>query len=90
MKAIVLTKFGEPEVLTEREVNKPIPRENEVLVKVYATSVNPADVAVRKGFFGSRTKLPTILGYDVSAVIETVGKNVEDFQVGMRSITSSI
>jgi NADPH2:quinone reductase len=82
MKAIVLTKFGEPEVLTEGEVNKPIPRENEVLVKVYATSVNPVDVAVRKGFFGSRTELPAILGYDVSGVIEAIGANVKDFQVG--------
>ncbi|XGV97592.1 MAG: zinc-binding dehydrogenase [Leptolyngbya sp. BL-A-14] len=78
----MLTKFGEPEVLTESEVNKPIPRENEVLVKVYATSVNPVDVAVRKGFFGSRTTLPTILGYDVSGVIEAIGENVKDFQVG--------
>jgi NADPH:quinone reductase-like Zn-dependent oxidoreductase len=49
---------------------------------VYATSVNPVDVAVRKGFFSSRTKLPTILGYDVSGVIEAIGENVKDFQVG--------
>jgi NADPH:quinone reductase-like Zn-dependent oxidoreductase len=47
MKAMMLTNFGEPEVLTEREVNKPTPRENEVLVKVYATSVNPVDIAVK-------------------------------------------
>jgi NADPH:quinone reductase-like Zn-dependent oxidoreductase len=82
MKAMVLTNFGEPEVLTEREVNKPTPRENEVLVKVYATSVNPADIAVREGFFGSRIKLPAILGYDVSGVIEAIGEGVKDFQVG--------
>ena len=81
MKAMVLTNFGEPEVLTEREVNKPTPHENEVLDKVYATSVNPVDIAVREGFFGS-IKLPAILGYDVAGVIEAIGEGVKDFQVG--------
>ncbi|WP_341528855.1 zinc-dependent alcohol dehydrogenase family protein [Nostoc sp. UHCC 0302] len=82
MKAIVITSFGDPEVFAQREVDKPTPNDNEVLVKVYATSVNPADCGVRQGFFGARIKLPAILGYDVSGVIEAIGKNVTDFQVG--------
>ncbi|TVP60167.1 MAG: NADPH:quinone oxidoreductase [Nodularia sp. (in: Bacteria)] len=82
MKAIVITNFGSPEVLAEQDVNQPTPNKNQVLVKVYATSVNPADCGVRQGFFGPRVKLPTILGYDVSGVVEAVGENVRGFQVG--------
>ncbi|MBW4592902.1 MAG: zinc-dependent alcohol dehydrogenase family protein [Brasilonema angustatum HA4187-MV1] len=82
MKAMVITGFGSPEVFAQREVDKPIPGKNEVLVKVYATSVNPADCGVRQGLFGSRIKLPAILGYDVSGVVEAIGENVRDFQVG--------
>ena len=82
MKAMVITNFGDPEVFAEREVDKPKPSKNEVLVKVYATSVNPADCGMRQGFFGPKVKLPAILGFDVSGVVETVGENVRDFQVG--------
>ncbi|WP_414544590.1 zinc-dependent alcohol dehydrogenase family protein [Nostoc sp. CCY0012] len=82
MKAIVITNFGSPEVFAQRDVNKPIPKQNQVLVKVYATSLNPADCGMRQGFFGPRVKLPAILGYDVSGVVEAIGENVQDFQVG--------
>ncbi|MEH2068979.1 MAG: zinc-dependent alcohol dehydrogenase family protein [Nostoc sp.] len=82
MKAIAIANFGSPEVFVETEVNKPTPRNNEVLVKVYATSVNPADCGMRQGSFGPRVKLPAILGFDVSGVVEAVGENVKDFQVG--------
>ncbi|MDF5708194.1 MAG: zinc-dependent alcohol dehydrogenase family protein [Nostoc sp. S4] len=82
MKAMVITNFGSPEVFAETEVNKPTPRNNEVLVKVYATSVNPADCGMRQGSFGPRVKLPAILGFDVSGVVEAVGESVRDFQVG--------
>lgn len=82
MKAMVITGFGSPEVFAQREVDKPIPGKNEILVKVYATSVNPADCGVRQGLFGPRIKLPAILGYDVSGVVEAIGENVRDFQVG--------
>ncbi|MFB2981785.1 zinc-dependent alcohol dehydrogenase family protein [Microseira sp. BLCC-F43] len=82
MKAMVITAFGGPEVFAEREVDKPIPAKNEILVKVYATSINPADCGVRQGIFGPRVKLPAILGYDVSGVIEAIGESVKDFKVG--------
>ncbi|NMG10965.1 zinc-dependent alcohol dehydrogenase family protein [Brasilonema sp. UFV-L1] len=82
MKAMVITGFGGPEVFAQTEVDKPTPGKNEILVKVYATSVNPADCGVRQGFFGPRIKLPAILGYDVSGVVEAIGENVRDFQVG--------
>ncbi|WP_138504712.1 zinc-dependent alcohol dehydrogenase family protein [Nostoc sp. PA-18-2419] len=82
MKAMAIANFGSPEVFVETEVNKLTPRNNEVLVKVYATSVNPADCGMRQGSFGPRVKLPAILGFDVSGVVEAVGENVKDFQVG--------
>ncbi|MBN3887225.1 MAG: hypothetical protein HWQ44_30995 [Nostoc sp. JL34] len=46
---MAITNFGSPEVFVETEVDKPTPRNNEVLMKVYATSVNPADCGVRQG-----------------------------------------
>jgi NADPH:quinone reductase-like Zn-dependent oxidoreductase len=82
MKAMVIESFGGPEVFAEREVEKPRPGKNEILVKVYATSVNPADCGMRQGLFGPQVKLPAILGYDVSGVVEAKGENVRDFQVG--------
>jgi len=82
MKVMAIANFGGPETFVEREVNKPTPTDNEVLTKVYATSVNPADCGMRQGFFGPRVQLPAILGFDVSGVVEAVGKNVRDFQVG--------
>lgn len=84
MKAMVITDFGSPEVFAESELDKPTPGKNQTRVKVHATSVNPADCGVRRGFglFRNQIKLPAILGYDVSGVIEAVGENVRDFQVG--------
>lgn len=84
MKAMVITDFGSPEVFEERELDKPTPGKNQVRVQVHATSVNPADCGVRRGFgmFRNQIKLPAILGYDVSGVIEEVGENVHDFRVG--------
>lgn len=82
MKAMVITGFGGTEVFASGDVEKPTPGRNEVLVKVYATSVNPADCGVRQGMFGRRIELPAILGYDVSGAIAAVGEDVKDFQVG--------
>jgi NADPH:quinone reductase len=82
MKAMVITQFGEPNVFEERDLDQPTPGYNEVLVKVCATSVNPADCGVRQGVFGSRIQLPAILGYDVSGVVEAIGPHVQDFRVG--------
>ncbi|MEO6137016.1 MAG: hypothetical protein ABIP35_17815 [Ginsengibacter sp.] len=48
MKAIIYTKYGLPEVLQIKEVDKPVPRENELLVRIYATAVNSCDVHLRK------------------------------------------
>lgn len=90
MKAVVYTKYGPPEVLQLKEVEKPIPKENEVLVKVFATTVNRTDCGFRKpeypilirpihGIFKPRKQ---ILGTEFSGNIESVGKDVKSFKVG--------
>ncbi|MBI2429047.1 MAG: NAD(P)-dependent alcohol dehydrogenase [Ignavibacteriales bacterium] len=90
MKAIVYTHYGSPDVLHLKEVAKPIPRENEVLIQVHAASVNAYDwrmlrakpflVRLYRGAF-FRPAFP-ILGADIAGRVEAVGKNVKDFKPG--------
>lgn len=82
MKAMVITKFGGPEVFEERDVPKPEPRANEVLVKVHAASVNPVDTKIRQAGAWAGVEPPAIIGYDVSGVVEAVGQDVRDFKPG--------
>jgi len=94
MKAIVLTKFGPPEVLQLREVEKPVPKDNEVLVKIHATTVFAGDCEIRglkvpvelrlpfliyMSFFRPK---PVILGQELAGEIEAVGKDVSKFKAG--------
>jgi len=84
MKAAIINQFGDAEVLEMAEVNKPVINENQVLIKVMAVGINPVDTKVRAGTSGmsKRIKFPAILGWDVSGVIESVGKNVSEFVIG--------
>jgi NADPH:quinone reductase-like Zn-dependent oxidoreductase len=90
MKAIVCTKYGHPlDVLQLKEVEKPTPADNRVLVKVHAASVNPVDLAPVRGAFLSRLlgagllkPKRTITGTDIAGRVEAVGKNVKQFQPG--------
>lgn len=89
MKAIVYTKYGSPEVVQLKEVDKPIPKDNEVLVKVHASTVNRTDAGFRSAeYFISRfwTGLLrpkyTILGCEFSGAIEEMGKRVTNFKIG--------
>ena len=89
MKAIVYTKYGTPDVLELKEVDKPIPKENEVLIKVYAVSINDWDRGLLQGIpfinrllNGLLKPKKKILGSDIAGRIEEVGKNVEKFQIG--------
>jgi NADPH:quinone reductase-like Zn-dependent oxidoreductase len=90
MKAIVLTKYGSPDFLQLKEVKKPIPKDNEVLVKVIAASVNSWDweMLIAKPFINRMMAgliKPTrikILGCDIAGRVEAVGRNVKQFQLG--------
>lgn len=88
MKAIVYEKYGPPQVLKLKEVEKPIPKDNEVLVKVYATSVNVEDLDYLTGrswavrITGPLKPRYKTLGFDVAGRVEAVGKNVKEFQCG--------
>ncbi len=87
MKAIVYTKYGPPDGLQLKEVEKPIPKDNEVLVKIQASSLNAADLDFLRGTFFSRVIGPfkpkyKILGSDIAGRVEAVGRNVEQFQPG--------
>ncbi|MFC2099315.1 NAD(P)-dependent alcohol dehydrogenase [Candidatus Bipolaricaulota bacterium] len=87
MKAIVYRRYGSPAVLKLEEVEKPSPRDDEVLVRVHATSVNATDVENMRGVFMVRLGAPRrpryrILGSDVAGRIEAVGKHASRFQLG--------
>ncbi len=87
MKAIVYSKDGTPDVLELKDVEKPAPGENEVLVKVHAASLNAADLDYLRGTFLVRIGAPLkpqnkILGSDIAGRIEAVGVNVKQFQQG--------
>ena len=82
MKAMIIKAFGGSDVFEPQEMPKPQPEANQVLVNVHATSINPVDFKIRQAGSWAGVKPPSIIGYDVSGVIEAVGEEVKDFKVG--------
>ena len=94
MKAIVCTKYGPPDVLRLKEVGKPVPKDNEVLIKVHASTVTAGDVWIRSStyapwfwifgriMYGLTKPRRTIPGNELSGEIEAVGRDITRFKVG--------
>ena len=96
MKAIFCTKYGPPDVLHLKEVEKPVPGDNEVLIRIYATTVAIGDVIIRGGkhpdskfltlmlhlMFGLRKPKRPVLGFELAGEIESVGSDVKRFKKG--------
>jgi NADPH:quinone reductase-like Zn-dependent oxidoreductase len=84
MKAIRIHNYGGPEVLKYEDAPRPEPGEGEVLIRVYAASVNPIDWKVREGHTKDfwPHKFPLILGWDLSGVVEELGRGVSRFKIG--------
>jgi len=96
MKAIICTAYGSPDVLQLQQVEKPQPKANQTLIRVYATTVSRADLEIRSFRFSGLISIPLrlyfglfkprvrVLGEDFAGVVEQVGKNATSFSVGDR------
>lgn len=85
MKAIRIKEFGGPEVMKLEDVDRPVPASDEILIKVYASGVNPTDWGIRQGgndFLRPFLKLPMTLGWDTAGIVEETGSDVTDFKKG--------
>ncbi|WP_299902024.1 NAD(P)-dependent alcohol dehydrogenase [uncultured Aquimarina sp.] len=94
MKAVVYEKYGPPEVLKLTDIDKPKPKDNEILVKIHSATVTSGDVRLRSSDFPPLFWLPArlifglfkpkkrILGHELAGIVEEIGKNVTEFNVG--------
>src|SRR5246500_2560535 len=84
MKAVVAHEYGAPDVLKFEDVPRPEPQDDEALVRVIASGVNPADPLTLSGKYAKEfgTHLPLIPGYDIAGVVEKTGANVTRLKVG--------
>jgi NADPH:quinone reductase-like Zn-dependent oxidoreductase len=103
MKAILHTQYGPPDLLQLTEVDKPVPKDNEVLIAVHATTVSTADCNMRNFTFVTKSMLPMarlmfgigkpwkarILGTELAGTVERVGKDVKRFKTGDRIVAST-
>ncbi len=86
MRAVVIPKYGPPEVLEVRELPDPPVGPGDVRIAVKAAGINFADTMARVGLYPDAPKLPCVVGYEVAGEVESVGERVEGFAVGDRVV----
>lgn len=89
MKAIRVHELGGAEKLTLEDVEKPVPKADEVLIKVAAAGINYADTMMRAGNYLTEPGLPFTLGYEAAGTIESLGENVKNLKVGQRVLATT-
>jgi NADPH2:quinone reductase len=82
MRAVVLSRFGGPEVLEVRDVPRPEPGAGQLLVRVVASGTNPVEAKIRAAGQWAQIPLPAVIGYDAAGVVEGLGAGVTDFAAG--------
>ena len=83
MRAIVIHAYGGPEVMKLEHMARPEPADDEILIRVVAASINPVDVAIRKGYLAKLVgNFPLILGMDASGIVEKIGNKVTKYKAG--------
>jgi NADPH:quinone reductase len=82
MRAMVIKRFGGPDVFERQERERPAPGPGQALVRVIASGTNPVDAKIRQAGSWAQIPFPAVLGYDVSGVVEELGPGVTEFKVG--------
>lgn len=88
MKAFAATDFGGPEQQELLDLPVPVAGPGQILVKVHAAGVNPADWKMREGWLGKSLPLPMVMGLELSGTVEEIGEGVESFSIGDRAVGS--
>jgi NADPH:quinone reductase-like Zn-dependent oxidoreductase len=88
-REVLISRFGGPEVLELRERILKEPKDHEVAIKVKACGINFADIVMRIGLYKDAPPRPFVPGYEVSGIIDKVGKNVKDFKAGDNVIAAT-
>lgn len=82
MKQVIITKIGGVEVLKVQEAKPPMPAKGEVIIRVKAAGVNFADILARKGLYPDAPRMPCVVGYEVSGIVEEIGEGVDSSMEG--------
>ena len=90
MKSVILTKYGAPEVLQVREFETPEPKANEVRIKVHYAGINFAEIMARMKLYPGGPKPGSVLGGEVSGIVDKVGAEIKDIEVGQNVIGLSM
>ena len=90
MKSVILTKYGGPDVLKVQEFNSPEPKSNEVRIKVHYAGINFAEIMARMKLYPGGPKPGSVLGGEVSGIIDKLGTDVQGLSIGEKVMGLSL